>query len=1394
MRALTLLCVIVCALWESNLCNRNCPDLIVDSCHCSAERSKELSRQHVHRVKVVCDDVDLMDTLQTSFLPNRTVSLNLSNNKISLLRNGSFFGLAALEKLDLKNNLISTVEPGAFRGLLALRRLDLSNNRIGCLSPDMFLDLGSLSKLNLSGNIFSTLTVGLFTHLVALRVLTDTLFCDCQLKWLLLWARSNSVRIGNDTVCVFPTHLHGLDFRNLREQQLSCDGPLEMPLFQLIPSQRQLVFHGDRLPLQCTASYLDPSVELRWRHNGRVVTTQEDQGVDVEETLLHDCCLLTSEVILSNIDVGIAGIWECLVTSNRGNTSQQMEIVVLETSAPYCPTERVSNNKGDFRWPKTLAGILFFLPCAPATFGSAPHPSGSALHPSSQKVKKAWRSCDRAGRWAEEDYTQCPYASELTRVLHELTQITINTTNAQPLGQQLVAFTSKAAHFTDVMDVIFVTHLVERLTRLVEKRRDLGDYISDIASNMMLVEEHILWMAQNEARACTRIVQCVERIADLALTGDNQVISKVSANIALEAFLIRPSNFLGLSCTALQRPPSSATSPLPVSHSHTDKDTSRERDAVGESLLNFKCHTVNNSGSPASQLSKNSVAVASIHFPLAAGTGPPISSSSSSSAAAAALQSVDNSTCKLQFIVFRNGKLFPCTGNSSNLADDGKRRSVSTPVAFTKLDGCSLGSSVHSVTIALRHFALGVDPTAAYWDFDLLDGHGGWRAEGCHITSSGGNTTTIHCTHHNNFAVLMDLKKVLSFPPYPGEFLHPVVYACTAVMLLCLFASIITYIVHHSAIRISRKGWHMLLNFCFHTALTFAVFAGGINRIKYPIICQAVGVVLHYSSLSTMLWLGVTARNIYKQVTKKPPQSQDGDPPPPPKQPLLRFYLVSGGVPLIICGVTAAVNIDNYGSGEQAPYCWMAWEPSLGAFYGPVAFIVLVTCIYFLCTFIQLRRHPEKKYELKQLTEEQQRLAAVDVPTHCHQGAEPGALAAPPGGSHCPAGCPGVPINPALLANEHSFKAQLRTAAFTLFLFLATWTFGALAVSQGHFLDMIFSCLYGAFSVTLGLFILIHHCAKRDDVWHCWCSCCPGRNANACSGAHGPAQARPKVNVNGDTPGHGHGHSHCHHDSPCQGKALMSCGHSSLAHCKHAALPSSQNHVTCLAPVAPCCAAMHSQQLMEEEPAATHVLLHADPEGYRPGIQLHPCLKSSTRTKSRHFSRRAGASACTAAGSEREYAYHIPSSVDGGSVHSSHTDSPHSTHERHAHICPHLAHEGHHDGHHTCHAAATHEALACHNPCHRHICCAKADLFPSLCPAEAGDTGVFLCGCGKVAEQDPMATHHHLEMHAPRRQSYPQNPPNQNGILKGGLHEGLLYTSDSTGNIRTGPWKNETTV
>ncbi|XP_004265743.1 adhesion G protein-coupled receptor A1 [Orcinus orca] len=573
----------------------------------------------------------------------------------------------------------------------------------------------------------------------------------------------------------------------------------------------------------------------------------------------------------------------------------------------------------------------------------------------------------------------------------------------------------------------------------------------------------------------------------------------------------------------------------------------------------------------------------------------------------------------------------------------------------------------------------------------------------------------------------MDLRTVLSLPQSPGEFLHPVVYACTAVMLLCLLASAITYVVHQSAIRISRKGRHTLLNFCFHAALTFSVFAGGINRTTYPILCQAVGIVLHYSTLSTMLWIGVAARNIYKQVTRKAPLCPGADQPPHPRQPLLRFYLISGGAPFIICGITAATNIGNYGmEDEDAAYCWMAWEPSLGAFYGPATFISLVTCVYFLGTYVQLRRHPERRYELRERAEEWQRLAGSEA------GQSPGAPRAT------------LPARDALLTsllqNEHSFKAQLRAAAFTLFLFVATWTFGALAVSQGHFLHTIFSCLYGAFCVTLGLFVLIHHCAKREDVWHCWWSCCPSRGDPHAA----KLGARPALDANGDVLSH----AACLQDSPRPGKTL-GFGLPPAGHCKMTDLQAAQSHVSCLSPATPCCAKMQCEQLMED---AAHVHVHEeDAFGHDP--HRHRCLQG--RTKPHYFSRHRAAAA------EQEYAYHIPSSLDG-SPHSSRTDSPASSLE--GPVGPH--------------------SLAC---------CAQGDPFPLVSQPEGGDASPVLCGCpprpGGEAAHGPA----HLEM-LRRTQSLPFGGPGQNGLVKSDARDAAPFGSDSTGNIRTGPWRNETTV
>uniref|UniRef100_A0A3P9N358 Adhesion G protein-coupled receptor A1a n=1 Tax=Poecilia reticulata TaxID=8081 RepID=A0A3P9N358_POERE len=577
---------------------------------------------------------------------------------------------------------------------------------------------------------------------------------------------------------------------------------------------------------------------------------------------------------------------------------------------------------------------------------------------------------------------------------------------------------------------------------------------------------------------------------------------------------------------------------------------------------------------------------------------------------------------------------------------------------------------------------------------------------------------------------------LLSFPPYPRDYLHPVVYACTAVMLLCLFVSIVTYIVHHSVIRVSRKGWHTLLNFLFHTGLTFGVFAGGINQIHFPLVCQIVGIVLHYASLSTMMWLAFTARNICKDVCKEPLQAQDRSGPVQKrsKPTILRFYLVSDGVPLIVVVITAVFGMDNYGSRDGALYCWMAWEPSLGGFYAPVGLLVIVMSLYLLITYIQLKRHPERKYELRLLREDQQMLSSSESNHHCQSGS---------GGASLSAGdCLPFSTGASVLANEHSFKSQLRATIFTLFLFLATWTLGALAVSQGHFLDMIFSCLYGAFCVTLGLFLLIQHCAKRDDVWNRWWVCCPSKskmeNVNTDRQSQTQQLHRP----------------HCHLSSPCLGKQPLLSSHL-LQGSSDKMTPPPQSPTP--SNTGPCCVAVMSPaspipSLIEPKfSPRPHSLPDELP---RPTLPLQRCL--TERAKSRSFNR---PRPCL-----QDYRSHMASLSMDGSVHSSQRDS--------SQPAQHL--EG--------------------TPLVSHTCCEKLDSLTVQCEQ---DPKTYSC---TLKSEDEDTEIHSLDI---EQRGFPRNtlPRQHSKVSRRGvigrnrsLQEDGLFGLDATGNIRTGPWKNETTV
>nr|XP_042696294.1 adhesion G protein-coupled receptor A2 isoform X3 [Chrysemys picta bellii] len=1155
-----LLCL---AAWLCAGGARSCPAQI-PSCKCVGERPKGPGLPGAARRKVICSDQELPEPPDPRLLPNTTVTLLLSNNKITVLKNGSFFGLRALEKLDLKNNLISTIQPGAFLGLLELKRLDISNNRIGCLSASVFQGLANLLRLNVSGNIFSSLQPGVFDELPSLKVVdfaTEYLTCDCNLRWMLPWSRNRSAQISDKTLCIYPSPLHAKPLRSVRESQLQCVGAPELHTHHLIPSLRQVVFQGDRLPFQCTATYLDSSTRILWYHNRVLVEGDEQTGIILEESLIHDCTFITSELILSNIHVSANGEWECAVSTSQGNVSKKVEIVVLETSASYCPAERVTNNRGDFRWPRTLAGITAYQSCLQYPFTSL------AANGSPVAEKQASRRCDRMGRWEEGDYSHCLYTNDITRVLYTFVLMPINASNALTLAHQLRVYTAEAANFSDMMDVIYVAQMIEKFIGYVDQIKQLPDVMVEMASNMMLVDDHILWMAQIEDKACTSIVRSLEKIAGYVLSSNSQHVAVNSRNIAFEAYLIKPESYTGLSCTAFQKRDSGRPSLQ-----------EQEAEPLADQQLKFRCTT----GRP---------------------------------------------------------------------------------------------------NISLANF---------------------------------------HIKELSNFP---------SEAPGPAEVLHPVLYTCTALLLLCLFTTIITYIINHSTIQISRKCWHMLLNLCFYIAMTSAVFAGGITLTNYVIVCQAVGIILHYSSLSTLLWMAVKARVIYKEVTWKAPQQQEGDVPQPAPRPMLRFYLIAGGIPLIICGITAAVNIHNYQ--DNNPYCWLVWRPSLGAFYVPVAFILLITWIYFLCTGVNLWCQSKNQKDPPVPLETPPRLGGSS-----NLLTDSGSISVT-----LNSGTPSADVD-----GVYSLKMQFWALLITHFLYIALWTFGAVAVSQRWYLNVIFSCLYGVTAVALGLFIFIHHCARRRDVQNSWFACCPSyRNALPMQAYVHPGLAAEEgsqifIGCNPEV-----AHSIKSSSSP-------SSTNSTVGHCKLTNLQVAQNQAESCPLPRPAC-------YEETEPAN-----NKNAGAARYANNIHGRRNHKSRTKQYREGKHHRLKVLRGPSSDH------PSS-ESGSLHNSHSESYHSSRNsplNNSRLGPRVA--------------AVQEGDA------------------ALTQSEGSDGGSsghrvpdFSRAQRRSASRDNLKQAHTIEKETKRR-SYPLNVANQNGGLKGSKYDINLTGAESMAGMKTGLWKSETTV
>lgn len=1022
--------VVWCFLVLHPMMCRACPP----RCTCTSLKSKtdndddtEAPRVGQGR-KVICSGAysPISQVSEIRNLPLDTVILDLSKNTITILHRGEFNRLSGLERLNLSHNQITIIEPSVFEGLQNLEKLDMSHNKIGSINSSIFTGLPKLQRLNLSYNRINTIPEGTFNPLTSLRKIefaSEFLRCDCHLQWIVKWSREKNVKIQSSTTCAVPSELKAKPLRKVKKEDLHCNRPLELPLFEIIPSKSQVVFEGDKLPFECRASVIDRNTKMAWIRKEEIVQTNREKGVIVYTSRTTDQSTMVHHLVLEELSKSDSGTWQCTVTSPQGNVTSNISIVVIPTTAGYCPSFTTQTSKGVYTWPKTVAGVVSELPCKIG-----------------EDRMVASHFCSQTGLWEKLNVEDCEYTDEVLRGLKTLT-ITSGTkydgktddllstaTKLQNLTTS-VHTSNQAAYFT------LATGAIESLATHIPSREEIAERVLKIVSDMMNLKKEVLIQGQLEEKACTRLVNVVEEIPSQISVKPKSLHSQ---NIGLFVNEVSADQYRGMTC-------------LVSSSFWTNVGC---QDGVENVTAKNYFARMGSITLPKSLLNNTDVAA-----------GIPVI---------------------IQFVSYKEPALFPFTTES--FRDPLLHGKGLTPVSGVLSVNVSLPvyNLTEPVVLSFKVKANTKQLYAAYWNFSANDGYGEWSSDGCHVASVTNGTAVVHCYHLSSFVVLEAKVSDDLGPPKMLHLMKPAIYVGSCVCLLCLMAVIVTYVSCFRFINVPKKMKHSVINICISSLLLIITFTMGVKRIDHHLACQIVGISIHYLTLCAMFWVTITAYNLLKKFTKadKPP----APPPEPvsmplPPKPMLRFYLLGYGVPIIVCGITAAVSLDHY---AEPNYCFLQWDPSLGAFYGPVALLVLFDIVFFLriaCVIHDPKINPvvtnidetndiELNHPTDEITTEIEALTSSRTAQTKDISDTQSSVSS-------------------VMDQEKRPSSQLYSVVGVLLFYILFWLCGAVAVAEPFKSwipeqELIFSYLY-AFTVALfGIYMLSYFCLSRKDSCSSW--------------------------------------------------------------------------------------------------------------------------------------------------------------------------------------------------------------------------------------------------------------------------------------------------------------------
>ncbi|KAK3928787.1 Adhesion G protein-coupled receptor A2 [Frankliniella fusca] len=973
------------------------------------------------------------------------------SEKIDILDKLDLSVLAAqIIHLDVSRNNLEDLKTEYFKNFTNLKRLDLSYNKIKQLEDHAFQGLLNLEVLKLSNNNLTQITQGAVSHLKSLRKLdisSNPLHCDCAQSWLSDLAKNLSIKISPAPRCSSPAQAGGLTLAQwLENSSLVCGGSYHtLDLLKIHPKQDQIVFEGDRLQLQCHAllTGLDnPTISWSW---GMQDPSSVFQDVHLENVNVSDNGTFQSSLIIDHLTSNHSGQWNCLLVSGQANHSRTVSVIVISQKTVYCPQTVTRSNKGTYVWPQTVVGFTAELPCEAFDFNSVSKHS-------------AFYECSNEGKWQSLNTSLCPYASETTRLLQDFSKMNLSEEHGLAIvesARRLLNLSCGSPPPSDKMDAIFLSRAIFNYLKFLPKEKEVGSLLIDMVSCTIQMPRHILRAAQIEDQTCSRLVQSVESV-----TQYSSALQPLRASLAVEEFRVSHASFLGITCVWY----SSDAEYIASGNSHSSKI--------------FQCSEGNNTAFLSSQ---EDLIEASIQIPpsLLEKLGLPVLPS-----------------YQLLISMFENGHLFP----RLNRNDSNDRWDVASSVIGAKLVGMNVHNLPDPLYIAVRGRETGgwTRPRPVWWDDDMNDGAGGWSEQGCTLSHLMHGKLVFYCDRFGYFGLLQELPFEF-LERVPRGFLqlaHPAIYIGSSILILSLIIAIVTYVVVGPRIQMPKRTKHALINTWIAIALLSFMFSIGVHQTDDVELCQSIGVILHYLTLCSLLWMAITVSNMRKSTKKKNPLemgSEDDLPSsshPPPK-PLLGLYLVGWGIGLMIVGVSGAVNLKQYRYIVEGEYCFLVPNSALGAVLVPCASVIvylLVCALLVRCDLSQRQADTNA-----QLSDGTQGTENVDLDLlDCTVPVRPGMGSLSVGST----------VSSEVEDAEHTPATQLRATLIVLLLFISLWAAGAFSTaSQLHSLlphaQLVFGTLYAVTASLLALFILFFHCFARSDVRPCWrVTPCRGRHVS----------------------------------------------------------------------------------------------------------------------------------------------------------------------------------------------------------------------------------------------------------------------------------------------------------